>query len=70
MTLADTQTEIAPGADYWPASPPPSPAEPLAGSSAPGRRFANQTAGLIALLIGTAILYLSNLGASGYANDY
>src|ERR1700742_4715170 len=71
-----TTTEIAPGADYWPGDPgqtpiapqPPVPVEAV--NQPPWRRFLNQTFGLVALLVGTALLYLVNLGASGYSNSY
>jgi 4-amino-4-deoxy-L-arabinose transferase-like glycosyltransferase len=71
-----TTTEIAPGADYWPgepgqtpiAPPPPVPAEAV--NRPPWRRFSNQTLGLAALLIGTALLYLVNLSVSGLGNEY
>jgi 4-amino-4-deoxy-L-arabinose transferase-like glycosyltransferase len=66
-----TTTEIAPGADYWPA--PPAPVIPPAASSAgPARtpRFLNQRFALFGLLIGTALLYLVNLSVSGNGNEY
>ncbi len=72
MTQTQVPTETAPGAEYW--APPPPPAYPppaLAdGPTVPRWRFLNQTVGLIALLVGTAVLYLWDLGASGNANDY
>ena len=74
-----TTTEIAPGADYWPAAsspaapvPPAAPADPM-GADQPGptkRNLTYERLGLAGLLIGTAILYLWNLGASGNANSY
>jgi hypothetical protein len=34
------------------------------------RRWSSERLGLIGLLLGTAVLYLWGLGASGYANDF
>jgi 4-amino-4-deoxy-L-arabinose transferase-like glycosyltransferase len=68
-----TTTEIAPGADYWPAPPaqviPPA-APPTEPAQTPPRRYLNQKFGLIGLLVGTALLYLVNLSVSGNGNEY
>ncbi len=69
--MTQTQTDIAPGAEYWAPPPPPAVSQPVLadGPVAPRWRFLNQTVGLIVLLVGTSVLYLWDLGASGDAND-
>jgi 4-amino-4-deoxy-L-arabinose transferase-like glycosyltransferase len=55
--------EIAPGGDYWP---------PATDEFAPSarNRLSRERLALLALLIGTGVLYMWGLGASGNANDF